>query len=117
MEFKSIGIIGYGAFGAYVKELAQRFVPAVEIKVHSSRFAPDETTFFTLESACSCDVVVLCCAISEYEEKLSTLLPLIPKTSVIVDVATVKVHTAKLFKQLAAGHLYICTPSDVWSGE
>lgn len=109
MEIKTIGIVGYGAFGSHIHELLKRFVPNIIVKVRSDRFEPDGQTFFSDEEVCKCDVVVLACSIADYESRLQCLLPLIPKTTIIVDVATVKKHTSELFKRLASDRQYLCT--------
>lgn len=108
-KINSVGIVGYGAFGAYVEVLAKRFLPDVTVKVYSGRFQPDGQLFFTKEEVCACDVVVLCCAISDYEATLTELLPLLAKETVIIDVATVKNHTSQLLKNLAPNRQYVCT--------
>lgn len=109
MRVKSIGIIGYGAFGKFIHELLGRFAPSVEVRVYSSRQAPDARTFFTLEDACVADIVILAVPIHAFEETLMRTLPLIPATSLIVDVATVKLHTARLLAELAPGRRYAAT--------
>lgn len=109
MEINSVGIIGYGAFGAFLEELIKRFTPNVQVKIHSSRFPADGQKFFDEREVCECDAVIFACAIRDFESQLKKLLPLIPKTTVIVDVATVKCHTVKLLKELAGDRPYIAT--------
>lgn len=48
----SIGIIGYGSFGAFVHELYSRFGQSMTVKVSSGRFEPDGVTFFPYEEVC-----------------------------------------------------------------
>ncbi len=109
MEINNIGIIGYGAFGEFLELLINRFAPHVEVKIFSSRFPTDGQKFFEAEDVCKCDAVVFCCAIREFGNELKKLLPLIPKTTIIVDVATVKCHTAELLKELAGDRPYIAS--------
>lgn len=109
MQINSIGIIGYGAFGEFLELLIKRFAPNVQVKIHSSRFASDGQKFFDEREVCECDAVIFACAIRDFESQLKKLLPLIPKTTVIVDVATVKCHTVKLLKDLAGDRPYIAT--------
>lgn len=109
MKLRSIGIVGYGAFGAHVVELVQRFAPEVIVRVHSKRHEPDGTTFFSAEDTCASDAVVLCCAIRDFESELERLLPLIPATTVIVDVATVKTYTLGALQRLAPDRPYLST--------
>lgn len=109
MEIKTIGIIGYGHFGKFLHFLGQRFFPAVSIRVYSRRFAADGKTFFTLVEAAECDVVILCGSISEYEEQIKAVAPLLAPHSVLVDVATVKLHTTELLKKYCPNCHYIST--------
>ena len=109
MKIGSIGIVGYGAFGEFLELLINRFAPSVTVKIYSSRFSADGQKFFSIEDVCKCDVVILCCAIRDFESELKKLLPLIPKATVIVDVATVKCHTTSLLRELAGDRLYIAS--------
>lgn len=104
---RSVGIIGYGNFGKFLHELAARFFPEVKVRVYSRRNEPDGTVFFSLKESCESDIVILCGAISEYEDQLKEVLPhLLPET-IIVDVATVKKYTAELCKQYCEGHRFV----------
>lgn len=105
----SVGIIGHGAFGAFLEVLARRFLPESHVRVSSSRHAPDGARFFSLADTCACDIVIPSVPISAFEENIARLLPLIPAHSVIVDVATVKAHTLAVLHRLAPGRRYIAT--------
>ena len=112
---RSVGIIGYGSFGAFLEVLIKRFAPEATIKIYSSRFNPDlpaqagGTKFFSLADTAQCDAVILAVPIRAFEETLTKLLPLMRPDTVIVDVATVKVHTVEILKRLAGGRPYIAT--------
>jgi prephenate dehydrogenase len=105
----SVGIVGYGNFGTFVHELAQRFFPDVEVKIYSRRAEVDNETFFSLETTASCEVVILCGAIKEYEEQLKIVLKHAPEDTIIVDVATVKKYTSELCKQYCEGRRFFST--------
>lgn len=107
MKINSIGLLGHGAFGAFLEEVINRFSPQVKIKIHSSHVAEDNTRFFEEADVCKCDVLVICCAIRDFEATLRRLLPFIPTTTIIMDVATVKSHTTKLLKELAGDRPHI----------
>jgi prephenate dehydrogenase len=92
-----------------LEELIHRFAPHVGVKIFSSRFPADGQKFFAVEDVCKCDAVFFCCAIRDFEDELKKLLPLIPKTTVIVDVATVKCHTTNLLRELAGERPYIAS--------
>lgn len=109
MQVKRIGIIGYGHFGSFLQVLIHRFAPTVEVRVHSSRHAADGIEFFTLKDTCDTDAVVLAVPIHSIESVLKKILPYVSPATVIVDIATVKLHTANLLKNIAGGHRYIAT--------
>jgi prephenate dehydrogenase len=109
MNIKTVGIVGYGSFGTFVHELLKRFAPNVEVRVSSSRHQPDGKIFFTLEDVAASDAVVLCVPISAYEKTLKQVAELSRKDAVIIDVATVKVHTLDLLKKYCDGRPYLST--------
>ncbi len=53
---KTIGIIGYGHFGAFIHELGKRFFPECEYKVYSRRAVVGEADFYSLFDVAQCDV-------------------------------------------------------------
>ncbi len=106
---QSVGIIGYGNFGAFVRELLQRFAPEVSVKVFTPEKAVDGKTFFSREEVAVCDAVLFAVPIREYESALKDTVPLMKQEGVIVDVATVKMHTVELVKKYSSGRPYIAT--------
>ncbi len=105
----SVGIIGYGNFGTFLHEMTTRFFPEHKVKVFSRRHAPDGKTFFSLEEASVCDVVILCGAIREYEAQLKSVLAHALPETIIVDVATVKKYTSELLRTHCEGRRFIST--------
>src|SRR3989338_3826764 len=116
MELKTVGIVGYGAFGALARALLRRFAPEVGVKIFAPEKKADGQTFFTLADVAKSDALILAVPIHAFEEVLKKVLPLARKDTIIVDVATVKVHTAALLKKLAEGRSYIST-HPVWGPE
>ncbi len=116
MQIKTIGIIGYGAFGALACTLVERFAPEVRVRVHSEHHPADGKKFFSLKDATASDAVVFAIPIAAFESVLRKTLPLMRKDAIIVDVATVKVHTTDLLKRLAKGSRYIAA-HPVWGPE
>jgi len=97
----SIGLIGYGHFGAFLHLLSKRFLPDAACKVYARRRQPDGARFFSLEEVAASDVLVLSVPISAYEGTLAQIAPLLGPQTVLVDVATVKVHTGRLLRAAA----------------
>src|SRR3989344_9492721 len=116
MELKTVGIIGYGSFGALACTLFERFVPRVMVRVFSQEQKPDNQKFFSLADTAACDAVILAVPIHAFEEVLAQVIPLAGKGTVIVDIATVKVHTVQLLKKLAKGRRYIAA-HPMWGPE
>lgn len=105
----TVGIIGYGHFGQFLHELAEKFFPEVTVKIYSRRATVDDETFFPLEEAAVCDVVILCGAIHEYEEQIKMIVKRSLPETIIVDVATVKKHTSELLRQHCEGRRFLST--------
>lgn len=116
MAIKTVGIVGYGSFGTLAHVLFKRFSPSVEVRIFSPDRKPDNKQFFSLADAARCDAVILAVPIHAFEEVLTKVVPRASKDTVIVDIATVKVHTTKLLKNLAKGCRYIAT-HPMWGPE
>jgi len=116
MRLRTVGIVGYGAFGALLHTLIGRFASDIAVRIHSRDRKPDGKTFFSLAETAKSDMLILAVPISAFGEVLKKVLPLMRKDTVLVDVATVKVHTVNLLKKLAKGRRYIAT-HPVWGPE
>lgn len=103
----SIGLVGYGHFGAFLHTLQQRFLPDAVLKVHSGRREPDGVLFFPLEEVAACDAVVLSVPISAYEATLARVAPHMKPDGIVVDIATVKQHTMDLVRKLRPGRPFV----------
>lgn len=105
----TVGILGYGSFGQFLHTLAQAHVPDAQTKVWDRKSEPDAKTFFSFEEVCACDVLIFAVSISALEEIIARAVSHISANTVLVDVATVKLHAAALFKKYAEGRNYITT--------
>jgi len=106
---RTLGLVGHGAFGAFLESLARRFAPGLQVRVFARRAAPDGARFFALDEVCQCDVVIIAVSIRAFEETLLKVMPLLKPGAILVDVNTVKDHPAKLLAQHAQGVTYIAT--------
>jgi prephenate dehydrogenase len=109
MNIKIIGIIGYGAFGAFLVALLQKHAPHIELRVYSTRATVDNKLFYSLEDTCDVDAIILCSPIHAYEETLRRIASHIRPDTILVDVATVKVYTTGLIKKLLPVQPYLAT--------
>lgn len=103
----SIGLVGYGHFGAFLHILAQRYQPELTLKVYSRSRTTDGMLFFPLEEVAACDAVVLTVPIGAYGSNLEMLKPHLRDDTILVDVATVKTYTADLIRSLTPDHRFI----------
>ena len=97
----TIGVIGNGQYGRFVTELTKQHFPDLKVKVFSRRAEIDNEEFFDLKTASSCDVVVLCCGVCDYEKQMEEVTAHISPDTIIVDVSIVKNHA----NELRARHL------------
>lgn len=103
----TVGIVGYGNFGKFLHELGQRFFPNVEFRIHSRRAEVDNLTFFDIKTTSQSDLVFLCDGISEYEERMITVLNHALQETIFIDVATVKKFTSELCRKHCDGRRFI----------
>ena len=103
----SIGLIGYGHFGAFLHTLAQRYLPDAALKIHSGRRKPDGVSFFPLEEVAACDAVVLTVPISAYAATLDKIGPYMRPDGIVVDIATVKKYTMELLQTAQPAHPFV----------
>jgi prephenate dehydrogenase len=103
----SLGLIGYGHFGAFLHTLAQRYLSNAPLKIYSGRRKPDGVLFFPLEEVAACEAVVLAVPISAYPATLAQIGPYLGADSVVVDVATVKKYTMDLLQATRPAHTFV----------
>jgi prephenate dehydrogenase len=106
---RTLGLIGHGAFGAFLESLARRFAPGLQVRVFARKATPDAKRFFTLEETCACDVVIVTVSIRAFAEMLGRVLPLLQPGAILVDVNTVKAHPVALLQEKASGVAWIAT--------
>jgi prephenate dehydrogenase len=103
----SVGIIGHGHFGAFFETLMKRFYPETPVRIFSPERTPDTKRFFPLTEAVASDVVLLSMPIGATESALKDIVPLLRPETVLVDIATVKMHTQALLEKYAPGQPHI----------
>lgn len=101
-NIKTVGIIGLGSFGALTGRLLQNHVQVLGYS-RSGKRIPGVTPASFEETAHS-DIVVLAVPLPSYETVLQQLAPVLPATSLLVDVCSVKVYPAQLIKKYLPNH-------------
>ncbi len=101
---RSVAIFGgAGKFGRLGQRLFNRFAPDVAVYKFDAN-AKSNGSFIGFEQACMCDVIILAFPFELYEQELQKIIPFVRAhnpSAVIVDVATVKVHTRDLLRKYA----------------
>jgi prephenate dehydrogenase len=104
-----IGILGYGQFGEF---MTKHLAPHTEVHVYSRREVralPEGARAATLQEACAADIVIFAVPMNAFEVLCVETKDLIPKTSVIVDVTSVKVPPLALLKKYFPSHQIVGT--------
>lgn len=105
----TIGIIGFGRFGALAASVLKGFA---EVKVFKHRNGEEErrkaalagVPLVELEEAAGCDIVVLATPISQTEKTLVKIAPMVKEGALILDTCSVKVYPCLwLKKHMPAG--------------
>lgn len=105
----TVGIIGYGKLGIFLRELGEKYFPDIDIRIHSRRHESDGETFFDLQTTAQSDLLFLCANIDEYEERMIAALEHAPPETIFVDVAAVKMHTSELCRKHCEGRRFLST--------
>ena len=104
---RSVGIVGYGHFGKLVHALVLRFLPESTVRIYTPEAKVDGSLFFSLADVAKCEAVVLCVPIHAFERTVEAILPLVSWSTILVDIATVKLHTVEVLQRLAPTHRWI----------
>ncbi|AUQ52480.1 prephenate dehydrogenase-like protein (plasmid) [Phaeobacter inhibens] len=101
----SFCIVGYGQFGQFTHKLIKRYMPGCQVMVLD---AVDPGVLGWRDVA-QCDVIFLAVPISDYEEVVKSLIPHVSPQTILVDIATVKLHTTEVFKRLNPSCRFLST--------
>lgn len=103
-----IGILGYGQFGAF---MTKHLVRHADVYVYSRKevILPDGAHQASLVEACAADVVIFAVPMNAFESLCVETEHLIPETSIIIDVTSVKVPPLTLLKKYFPKHQILGT--------
>ena len=99
METATIGIIGEGSFGKFLKGLVPSGVTVLSVDGHA--------TAEQFAAVCQADIVFLAIPLASYTDVLPKLAARVPKDTLVVDVCSVKMLPEKLFMQHLGDHTNI----------
>lgn len=101
----TIGIIGFGSFGKF---LAEKLSSHGVVKVYDRRERPT-TWRASFEEVATCEYIVLSVPLEAYDETLERLAAVIPKSSILVDVCSVKERPVELIRRYLPGQPLVAT--------
>lgn len=101
MVARTIGIIGFGVFGAFMTKVLSPHVPVV---VSSRRAQPVEVAavggrLVSFDEACAADIVVPSVPVQSLEAVLQHMAPLLRPGSMVIDVSSVKTVPVQLMER------------------
>lgn len=96
-----IGIIGQGSFGKF---LAQKLSEKLQVVTYD-RDEPDEK----LHEVVTCDYLVLAVPLQSYDEVLQKITPILPDTTTIIDVCSVKQKPVEIIRQYLPSQPIVAT--------
>ena len=117
---KSVGIIGFGAFGMLI---------ARHISGHFDVFAYDRSpgltdraielgvTLTSLEAVAQCDVVVLATPVSSCAEIVTAIAPLCRPGALVIDVGSVKVRPSQVMQKILPVHVDVIATHPLFGPE
>jgi prephenate dehydrogenase len=96
-----IGIIGYGQFGAFVKQIITENYPDIVVKISSRSNQVDNINFFEFEEVCQTDLIIPCVPISKFQETVERIKSSLKnkKNPIILEICTVKEYPLKILKE------------------
>src|ERR1700733_12188600 len=103
MKKQSLGIIGLGAFGAF---MARHLAPHFDLVVHDAykNTAPlakkIKAENGSLTDIAACAIIVIAVPVQQIESVLRAIAPLIKPGTLVLDVGSVKMKTADLMKKI-----------------
>ncbi|MGL1894453.1 MAG: prephenate dehydrogenase/arogenate dehydrogenase family protein [Spirochaetaceae bacterium] len=96
----TVGIYGLGRFGAFWGDALSKVVTVKGYSRNTSRFCPPSIQRVSETEVLSCDVVIICVAISAMEPFLLNIKEKVKPGTLIMDTCSVKVHPVKLMLDL-----------------
>lgn len=105
-EIRTLGLVGFGAFGRLV---AQHLAPHVALTVTDPALSgphplPPGARIGTPEQAAACDLVILAVPVAAMAQAIADIAPHLRPGTVVADVGSVKLATAKAMRDLLPQH-------------
>ncbi|MBI2798057.1 prephenate dehydrogenase/arogenate dehydrogenase family protein [Candidatus Saccharibacteria bacterium] len=114
---KSIGVIGFGAFGAFIAPILARHFEVLVSTRRKVGNPPKGVSFVSLEQAANCNIVVLSVNAQAIEEVLLKIKPLLRPGTLVIDVCSVKVMPVKLMNKILPTNVQVLGTHPVFGPE
>ena len=89
---QTLGLIGFGAFGAFIAPHIAKHLPVVVYDPHKA--------MGDLHAVASCDIVMLAVPVQQMESVLTAIAPLLKPQALVIDVASVKIKPTALMEKI-----------------
>jgi len=105
----NIGIIGFGRIGAFICERLSEdfFVFVNDKKGFEKEIENSGATAVSLAEVCQQDIIIPCVPISEFEQTIKKISPLLKKDSLVIDVCSVKEYPIEIMNSELPGNVEI----------
>lgn len=109
MTQQTLGIVGTGAFGAF---MLPHVTPHYDVSIHDAADMSDlarqhRVKVATLPQIAACDIVVVAVPVQKMEPVLAELAPHLKPGALVIDVASVKIKPTEFMKKLLPAHAAI----------
>lgn len=103
----TVGIYGLGRFGAFWGDQLSKVANVVGYSRNTERVCPPSIKRVSEEEVLSCDVVIICVAISAMETFLNNIKDKVKPGSIIMDTCSVKVYPVNLMLNILPKNVHI----------
>lgn len=103
---KKVSIVGFGRFGKTLYRLIKGDFSITiydKLPIDTSELSKDTTVASSIAEVYSSEVIFYCVPISSFEEVIATHKRYFQNTHLLIDVLSVKMHPAKIFKKYLEG--------------
>ncbi len=97
---KSLGVIGVGAFGAFMVPHLTSYFDVKLYDAHKNLSHELNVPFVTLAEIATCDILILATPLKTFEEILQTISPSLKPGQLVMDVASVKVIPTQIMQNI-----------------
>ena len=98
----SFGILGRGDFGLFVHERIEEHLPDATVRSYD----PHKPSKHTEDEVADCDVVILAVPPLQMERAVRSIAPRMRQGALLVDVCSVKMHTADIMRKHVPDKVY-----------